>query len=140
MIRTPQWKYGIFAFILAHLILVFTTPSFSADVRPVQKLPAQAPITAQNPPAGTAAPLSGSVSRSAPGGIPPIVVNTEKVTVTIKTSAGSAPALSASERVELNTEKITATIKQTVTVPPLSPREPVVINTEKVTATVKPGY
>jgi len=63
----------------------------------------------------------------------PIVVTTEKLTVTIKPPL---TASSLSQPVNITTEKLTVTIRPSLTA--LSPSQPIVATTEKLTVTVKP--
>ncbi len=80
----------------------------------------------------TSGPAATKPGTSTTGDFKPIVINTEKLTATIK-QAG--PALEPNQPVDIRTEKLTATIKETAS--SLKPEEPVVINTDKLTATIK---
>ncbi len=90
------------------------------------------------------APASGKPQAAQSGGstttpaMKPVVVDTDKITATVKETA---PPLKASQPVVITTDRITATIKPTA--PALSATEAVVITTDPLTATIKktePGY
>lgn len=87
------------------------------------------PTSAASGTSGTTAAKPGTTTTA---GIKPIVINTEKLTATVKQTGST---LAPNQPVDIKTDKLTATIKETQ--PALKPNEPVVITAEKLTATIK---
>jgi hypothetical protein len=128
-------KYGVRA-IGANQAIDVPLNIFSIEVLAMNR--ASGAMTPASPAAASGKPQTAQPGSTTTPAIEPVVVNTDKITATIK---DTAPPLQASQPVVITTEKMTATIKPTASA--LSANEAVVITTDPLTATIKktePGY